>query len=95
MISGIMQASDDLLYLIENILDFVKIESGKMNFVLKDFDLRKLVDAIQKMFIGYDRSTSIRFVVNMDETMHSLFVGDPQGVSRVLINLVSNAFKIH
>lgn len=93
MIDGIMQASDDFLYLIENVLDFVRIESGKVTFVTKDFDLHKVVLATKKMFISHEGGGNLKLEVDIADNVSPLFIGDSQGISRILINLVSNAFK--
>jgi len=82
---------DALLTVINDVLDFSKIESGSMELEEKDFDLRDCVEAVLDIFA--DKASQIDLVYQIDHSLPSQIKGDPFRLKQVLINLVSNAMK--
>ncbi len=86
-------SADNLLILINNILDFNKIEAGKLEMEELHFDLRKL---IQDIFLALTPSAEERnnhITINIEETIPGFFKGDYIRLNQVINNLVSNAIK--
>jgi PAS domain S-box-containing protein len=82
-----------LLSLINNILDMSKIESGKMELSLSDYDFPSLInDTIYLNVILYDNK-QIKFTLNVDENIPSIMLGDELRIKQIINNLLSNAFK--
>jgi len=81
-----------LLHLIEEILDLSKIEAGKLEFRLEDFDVAALMrDAAVAVQPLADKNSN-RLVVNCPEDIGAMHA-DPLRVRQVVLNLLSNACK--
>lgn len=87
----IKSCGDALLNVINDVLDFSKIESGSMELEEKDFDLRDCVESVLDIFA--DKASQIDLVYQIDHTLPSQVKGDQLRLKQVLINLVSNAMK--
>ncbi|NOR51715.1 MAG: response regulator [Gammaproteobacteria bacterium] len=92
-IHNIEQASAALKSLIDDILDFSRIEAGKLNIVNKPFSVRGLVDEIVTMFNPSVQMKGLEFVVDIDSALPMKVIGDSLRTRQVLINILSNAIK--
>lgn len=89
-----LQSSGEyLLSLIDNILDFNKLEANKVELETIPFDLNKRVNDIVVSLKGQatDRNNNIH--VEYDPNIPSKLQGDPVKISQILINLIGNAIK--
>jgi PAS domain S-box-containing protein len=86
-------SADNLLVLINDILDYSKIEAGKITFEEVDFDLRRLVGSVEQSLLYKAQEKNIMLDVTVDEHVPDLVVGDPVRLGQILNNLVSNAIK--
>lgn len=86
-------SSDNLLNLVNNILDFSKMESGKLQLETVDFNLRDLVLDVKELFSIKAAEKGIELVVNIDSKIPNVLKGDPLRINQLLINLVNNAIK--
>lgn len=86
-------ASEMLLYLVNDILDLSKIESGKMIFEEKSFNLRKLITESASQNVPKAREKGIYLNINYDDAIPEILIGDPMRIMQVLNNLVTNAVK--
>jgi len=82
-----------LLELLNDILDFAKIESGKIDLEVTDFSLLRLVDEIRAIIspLASERGNSV--AIDADAAMLPAYRGDASRIRQVLMNLVSNANK--
>ncbi|MBO7091419.1 MAG: response regulator, partial [Victivallales bacterium] len=80
-----------LLELINDLLDFFKLEAGKMEFNYNYYDFQKLVKPIVKTFKPITDAKNLQLVTDIAE-MPALFI-DMEHVRRILANLISNAVK--
>ncbi len=91
-ISKIQSASRNLLNIINDILDISKIEAGKMDVELVEFNIENVLNQISNLFS--DKSDkSIEFIVDCSQATPKGLIGDPHRLEQVIINLVNNAFK--
>ena len=83
----------NLLSLINDVLDFSKIEEGKIVFADSDFDLRMLLNDIRQAHkvMAEENGNSIRVMV--DEEIPRFLKGDTTRLTQILNNLISNAIK--
>ena len=82
-----------LLNIINDILDLSKIEAGKLELMPVKYETASLInDIIQLNYIRYE-SKPIEFIINVDENIPSVLVGDELRIKQILNNLLSNAFK--
>ena len=82
-----------LLALINDILDMSCIENGKMVIEPARADLKAVMDNVRDLFSVQMISKSIRYTVNTDKTVNRYVMCDVPNLNRVLLNLISNAYK--
>ncbi len=93
-VSVIASAGSSLLEIINEILDFSKLEHGSMTVEHVVFDVRKLAEHAAHVMEGRAREQNTRIDLAMDLSgPETGFDSDPTLVQRVLLNLVSNAVK--
>jgi PAS domain S-box-containing protein len=86
-------SAENLLHLVNDILDFNKIDAGKVVFEAIDFSLNGLVDGIRQSLTYKAKEKGLRLRVRMDTALPELVNGDPVRLAQVLNNLTSNALK--
>jgi signal transduction histidine kinase/CheY-like chemotaxis protein len=92
-IEVIIKSGDDLLVILNDILDFSRIEAGKVHFEKLPFNVRGNVAAIVTMMESKAISKGLRLTSIVDESLPVMLVGDAVRLSQILLNLVSNAIK--
>jgi signal transduction histidine kinase/ActR/RegA family two-component response regulator len=88
----IKNASEQMLSLINSLLDFGKIESGKMMLDKNTFNLGELIQKINDLFAGQFHKKKVKFNIEQWDTDRML-VGDDMRILQVLNNLTANALK--
>ena len=88
----IIKSSKHLLNLINAILDLSKIEAGKIEFVLEDFDLYLLIDEIKMQSESLLAKNANQLVVEADKSLGTMHA-DSVKLKQIIINLISNAGK--
>ena len=91
--SGIEASSENLLGLINNVLDFSKIESGNLIFEETDFILDELIDDVVEITEISARRKGLEFRLERFGKLPEFVRGDPLRLKQVLINLAGNAVK--
>jgi signal transduction histidine kinase/DNA-binding response OmpR family regulator/HPt (histidine-containing phosphotransfer) domain-containing protein len=89
----IQDSGDAMLALLNDILDFEKIESGKLDLEHIDFDLHRLVNGVITLMNGHAQAKNIYLKANMDPSLPRYVIGDPVRLRQVLLNLVGNSIK--
>jgi len=84
---------ETLIHVINNVLDFSKIESGNLELENVEFDLRELVETVLDIFSIKAAQQGLDLLYEMDEKLPVQLIGDPLRLRQVLINLISNALK--
>ncbi|MDX1585116.1 MAG: response regulator [Balneolaceae bacterium] len=82
-----------LLSLINDVLDFSKIESGKIEFEDLDFDLPYLLKGIIESFRFNTQKKGIELKLEIEDDVPEVLLGDSNRLTQILNNLVSNAVK--
>jgi len=82
-----------LLSLINDVLDFSKIESGKIEFEDLDFDLPYLLKGIIESFRFNTQKKGISLKLQVEDDVPEVLLGDSARLTQILNNLVSNAVK--
>lgn len=89
----VAQSADSLLTLINDMLDFAKIEAGKLELDNMDFDLREaLKDAINALFARAEQK-GIQLKLEVRPDVPRKVVGDSLRIRQVILNLLGNAIK--
>ncbi|CAK0781762.1 two-component system, sensor histidine kinase and response regulator [Gammaproteobacteria bacterium] len=89
----IQGASKSLLRILNNILDYSKIEAGRLELELREFWLNDLLNQISTFFSGQAEEKGVELSFRVDPDVPQLLVGDSLRLGQVLNNLVSNAMK--
>jgi len=89
----ITHAGSHLLSLVNNLLEFSKIEAGKIEIEQSSFSLHKMLENLKKMFILKAEECHLSWEVQIDPTVPESLVGDEHRIMQVLVNLTGNAFK--
>jgi signal transduction histidine kinase len=88
-----LQSADALLTLLEDILDFSRIEANKMEVVEREFSLRVVIEEVVKLFVHRAAAKSISLTAEVAADVPQTLRGDPMRIRQVLMNLVGNAVK--
>jgi len=89
----IHNSSKMLLRILNDILDYSKIEAGRLELEARSFDLHEVIDQVVLMFGETAHSRELEFVYTIPHDLPASLVGDSLRLSQVLTNLLSNAFK--
>jgi signal transduction histidine kinase/CheY-like chemotaxis protein len=93
MVDTAQSSSRHLLRIINDILDFAKVESGKLELESIEIDVHDLVDAVTELMSGSARNHNLKVSASVAENVPKVVRGDPVRLRQILINLVSNAIK--
>jgi len=89
----IISSGDSLLTVINDILDYSKIESGNIELERISFNLRDCIEAVLDLFSTKAAVIGLDLVYEIDPEVPVQIVGDCQRLRQILINLVGNAVK--
>jgi PAS domain S-box-containing protein len=90
---GIQQSADNLLHLVNNILDFSKVEAGKVELESVDFGLRGLVSSTLSSLSPQAARKGVSLVSEVGAAVPDALRGDSVRLRQVLVNLIGNALK--
>jgi len=89
----LQKSSSYILHLVNDLLDFSKLESGKMNIEKLPFTPANLIkDSIDGIIPSEDPKNLV-IKLNLDETMQQAYLCDPFRIQQILMNLIGNAYK--
>jgi PAS domain S-box-containing protein len=89
----VKSAADNLLGILNDLLDFAKIESGKMELDTADFSLRAAVGDTLRALAARAHKKGLELAYHVQPGVPDALVGDAGRLRQVLINLVGNAVK--
>lgn len=90
---GIRTSTDTLLSLINDILDLSKIEAGKMEIEITDFNLGQLVTDVISVMSAAAKNKGLVIKSEIDVDLPAWLKGDSTKLKQVMINLLGNAIK--
>jgi len=90
---NIKNSSDHLLSIINDLLEFSKLGSGRFQFEKKEFSIRHTIARIEGTLEFEIKNRNLIFQTNVDEGVPSTMVGDEFRLNQILINLIGNAIK--
>lgn len=93
MVGIINQGAEGLLQLIGNVLDYSKLDAGKMELAPTSFLLRELIDSVLTMTSSELQRKGLQLYLRVDDEVGARFYGDVLRLKQVLFNLASNAIK--
>jgi signal transduction histidine kinase/CheY-like chemotaxis protein len=92
-VETIDSSASALLTIVNDVLDFSKMEAGKYSLSRDEFDLRKLVQETCDLLATRAREKGLEFVYRIDPKIGSRYRGDSDRLRQVINNLLGNAIK--
>ena len=89
----IKSSSEALMSLINDVLDFSKVESGHLNLELRDFSILPMINSLNSMFLSQAKEKGLSLKISVDESVPRKIRGDETRLRQILLNLLSNAIK--
>jgi signal transduction histidine kinase/CheY-like chemotaxis protein len=89
----VKSSGDALLMILNDILDFSRIEARKLEIDTAPFNLRPLLDDVMRLFEQRAAERSLRFACTVGPNVPVALMGDPGRLRQILINLLGNALK--
>ena len=86
-------SAENLLALVNDILDYTKIISGKIDFEDIDFQLSHFIDSVKQSHLFKATEKRVALQIKMDPKLPDCLNGDPIRLAQILNNLISNAIK--
>lgn len=91
--TSIERSADALLGIINDILDYSKIEAGKLSIEPISFDLRVAVEEAADVLAGRAAEKGVELVVRIAPAVPRYLIGDAGRIRQILTNLIGNAVK--
>jgi CheY-like chemotaxis protein/nitrogen-specific signal transduction histidine kinase len=92
-VSTILRSGDYLLSLISNILEYSKIEAGRIELAEATFDLQRVLEEIEVMFRARAETKHLRLLTELSPPGPCFLVSDELRLRQVLVNLLANALR--
>ena len=89
----VQQSSSHLLSLLNDVLDFSRIESGKVTISPEPVDMNQLADNVQAIMNGLLYNRDLQFEVHRENLKNPYVLADVVRIREVLVNLLGNAVK--
>lgn len=89
----VYRSGEFLLSLISDILEFSKIESGRLEVEKNPFDLRLAIESVVESLSSVVLGKGLRFNIDLDSQINGMYLGDQTRLKQVLVNLIGNATK--
>jgi CheY-like chemotaxis protein len=92
-LSKLQKSSSYILHLVNDLLDFSKLESGKMNIEKLPFTPANLIKDSIDGIIPSEDPKNLEIELNLEKTMQQAYLCDPFRIQQILMNLIGNAYK--
>ena len=86
-------SAESLMVLLNDILEFSKFESGKMNFESLHVNLKSLIEKTFMLFEASAHAKKLSYKLHYSSEVGDDFIGDPTRLKQVIVNLLNNAIK--
>ncbi len=93
LIQGVCEGGRSLLQLVNDVLDFSRIEAGRLELVTKSFRLHDLLDGLAFLFEKYAALKKLYFGLSIGDDVPEVIAADPSRLRQILQNLLANAIK--
>ncbi len=87
------ESSQEIIQIVNDLLDYARLESGELSIVKDKFDLRTMVENVEKSLKPQAELKNIDFIVDIDSFIPCLLMGDGLRIQQIVTNLLSNAIK--
>lgn len=91
--ASIMDAGKSLLAIIDDILDFTKIESGMMHIITNNYNVSNGIREIYNIVTFRAKKKGLNLIFDIDPSLPKILYGDEIRIRQILINIINNAVK--
>ncbi|WP_336811865.1 hybrid sensor histidine kinase/response regulator [Bosea sp. MMO-172] len=92
-VAALRVSGEALLALVDDILDFAKVEAGRLELVEEPFDLVQLVETAAELMAPRAQAKGIELAAHIAPDLPARLMGDRDRLRQILLNLVGNAVK--
>ncbi|MDD7404033.1 MAG: ATP-binding protein [Butyribacter sp.] len=92
-VQTIQEASKKLLGVIDDVLDFSKIDAGKTELIIEEYNFPNMLSAVEEIIAARLQEKDISFEIILNENIPKILKGDQGKVHQILINILGNAVK--
>ncbi|KAB1518547.1 ATP-binding protein [Photobacterium damselae] len=89
----IKDSASGLLSIINEILDFSRLENGNVEVSNNKFNLSEFIDEIGSVILIQANNKKLTFACRIDKDLHETYIGDEGKIRQILLNLLGNAIK--
>ena len=89
----IERSADALLLIIDDILDFTKIEAGRLELSASPFNVRESLSSIEALFAEPAAQKGLSLALTVESSVPERVAADPGRIRQILLNLIGNAVK--
>lgn len=89
----IKDSASGLLSIINEILDFSRLENGNVEVSNNKFNLSEFIDEIGSVILIQANNKELTFACRIDKNLHETYIGDEGKIRQILLNLLGNAIK--
>jgi signal transduction histidine kinase len=89
----IKSASETMISMINDVLDYAKLEASKVVLHEEDFNLKEIVQSAVSLFMPHAERKALFITANCDDRLNDIYSGDKQRINQILYNLISNSIK--
>ena len=92
-LASLKRSAESLRAVINDILDYTKIESGRLDLDVQPFDLHQCIDQLCESYILRESKGKVAFSYAIDPALPRYVLGDIARLRQIMMNLINNAFK--
>lgn len=92
-VESLQISGKNLLSIINNILDYSKIEAGKLELEAVDFNLSDVIKDVVMLFYPTAKNKHLKINYHFSSDLPKMLIGDPEKIRQVVINIIGNAIK--
>jgi len=92
-LDSILNESERLLWLINDLLDLSRVESGSFEMCNEIFELGTIMMSLKDFFQGQAEQKGLELRFEVDQALPRMLYGDPRRLRQVFVNLIGNAIK--
>lgn len=92
-LAALKRSAESLRAAINDILDYTKIESGRLDLDYQPFNLHQCIDQLCESYVLREPKSKVTFSYSIDSALPPYVMGDIARLRQVMMNLINNAFK--
>jgi signal transduction histidine kinase/CheY-like chemotaxis protein/HPt (histidine-containing phosphotransfer) domain-containing protein len=89
----INSSAQNILFLVNDVLDLSKIESGTIELETVDFSIQNIINELINSLDFKLREKNVSLISRLDQSIPKVLMGDPHRINQIVLNLVDNAIK--